>query len=129
KQLQADLQIISMLHQQNIFHEEDIPLENQSSLINNYDKKLNRLVNSLYYYNFIDLENTCNNSDILLDETFQDYKSHDNLFQADTISESLIQESTNLLFEESSQATLQQVKKNRQIIRSIIESGIKLNSL
>ncbi|CAG8513085.1 19921_t:CDS:2, partial [Racocetra fulgida] len=36
-------------------------------------------------------------------ETFQDYKSHDNLSQADTISEGLTQESTNSLFEESSQ--------------------------
>ncbi|CAG8586864.1 19991_t:CDS:2, partial [Racocetra fulgida] len=45
------------------------------------------------------------NSDILLDETIQDYKWHDNLSQADIISEGLTQESTNSLFEESSQAS------------------------
>ncbi|CAG8846700.1 12771_t:CDS:1, partial [Racocetra persica] len=109
------------------------------------------------------LENTYNNSDILLDETFQDYKLYDNLSQANIISEGLTQESTNSLFEESSQAScsytliknsdheslmsinnqlhssrssfdnhkqlqdkvLQQVKKNRQIIYSIMEKQHK----
>ncbi|CAG8798051.1 21786_t:CDS:2, partial [Cetraspora pellucida] len=36
-----DLQIISMLHHQNIIHEEDISLENQSTLINNDNNLLN----------------------------------------------------------------------------------------
>ncbi|CAG8673446.1 1413_t:CDS:2 [Dentiscutata erythropus] len=35
QQPQADLQMISMLHRQNIIYEEDIPLENQSLLNNN----------------------------------------------------------------------------------------------
>ncbi|CAG8726260.1 6822_t:CDS:1, partial [Cetraspora pellucida] len=34
QQPQADLQMISMLYQQNIIREEDIPLENQSALFN-----------------------------------------------------------------------------------------------
>ncbi|CAG8794139.1 12941_t:CDS:2, partial [Racocetra persica] len=120
QQPQADLQMISMLHRQNIFYEEDISLENQSSLINNdnsdnnnndlesNDDKMNisqdhslieeftncdtKLQNSWNKKEKWHLENTCNNSDTLLDGTFQDYKLHDNLFQADTNFEGSIQE-------------------------------------
>ncbi|RIB10284.1 hypothetical protein C2G38_2206534 [Gigaspora rosea] len=40
QQPQADSQMISMLHCQNIVHEEDIPLENRSASINNYEHSL-----------------------------------------------------------------------------------------
>ncbi|CAG8831011.1 18847_t:CDS:2, partial [Racocetra persica] len=99
--------------------------------------------------------------DILLDETFQEnYKSFENLSQADTISEDLTQGSSNILLEESSQVScsytliedsdqeslisidsqsrasfdnhkqlhdsaIQQVKKNWQFIRNIIEKRHK----
>ncbi|CAG8543522.1 20473_t:CDS:2, partial [Gigaspora rosea] len=97
QQPQADSQMISMLHRQNIVHEEDIPLENQPALINNYENDIIVIEDS------DNLEN--NYADNLLDETFQDYKLYDVLSQTDTILEGLAQESTDSLFEESQQTS------------------------
>lgn len=43
----AELSMISMLYQQNIVREEDIPLENQLALINNADTATNNGINDL----------------------------------------------------------------------------------